>query len=122
MVWSDLNPLIKIESHYQAGKMTQFQRSQYIDNSWAILENLTYQYTGGNLTEENWEGTIYGEYRPVEKFSYNDKGNMISRESNEGPGGDKMECFYEAGKGNIQQIQKPGGGIKFYLGFPGPTK
>ena len=47
------------------------------DNSWEILEKLTYQYTGGNLIEENWEGTIYGEYRPFEKFTYEYEGNKV---------------------------------------------
>jgi len=207
VVWSELTPLVKIECSYQDGKMTQFQRSQFTSNSWEILEKLTYQYTGGNLTEENWEGTIYGEYRPFEKFTYeydgnkvtlsfnyyydqfhstwlemeketaiyegnllkkiivysnydssyvesyytdlqyngslltgaysyfsstnelmasytytyDAKGNMVSRESTDGPDGNKVECFYEPGKGNLRQLQKPGGGINFYLGFPYPS-
>jgi YD repeat-containing protein len=207
VVWSELTPLVKIECSYQDGKMTQFQRSQFTSNSWEILEKCNYQYTGGNLTEENLEGTIYEQYRPFEKFlyeyndnkvaqsicyyynqfdsswielekeeavyngnkitkvigygfqdstyveyyhtdlqydgslltsalvymsgtnelmnsytyTYDDHGNMVSRESTDGPAGDRIECFYEAGKGNLQQIQKPGGGIKFYMGFPLPN-
>jgi len=207
IVWSELTPLVKVECLFQAGKMTQYQRSQFTDNSWEIMEKYTYQNTGGNLTEEIWEGTIYGEYRPFEKFTYeyegikveqafnyyydpyhstwlkmgkdeaiydgnliskvkhysyadssyveyyytdlqydgslltgafthlastneltvsyiftyDEKGNMVSRESTDGPAGDRIECFYEAGKGNLRQIQKPGGGISFYLGFPYPA-
>jgi YD repeat-containing protein len=208
IVWSELTPLVKVECVFQDGKMTQSQRAQFTNNSWEIMEKYTYQYTGGNLTEEIWEGTIYGEYRPFEKFTYeyegnkvlqafnyyydqyhstwlkmgkdeafydgnliskvkhysyadssyveyyytdlqydgslltgsfeyvsstnelmvsntftyDEKGNMVSRESTDGPAGDRIECFYEEGKGNLHQIQKPGGGIKFYSGFPMPAK
>jgi YD repeat-containing protein len=204
IVWSELTPLVKVECSYQDGKMIQYQRSQFTSNSWEILEKYIYHYTGGNLTEENLEGTIYEQYRPFEKFlyeyndnkvaqsicyyynqfdsswielekeealytgekiskvirysyqdsiyveyyhadlqydgslltsaliyasptnelmnsytyTYDDHGNMVSRESTDGPDGDRIECFYEAGKGNLQEIQKPGGGIKFYMGFP----
>lgn len=111
---------IKEESIYTGNLITKIIQYAYSDSVYTEFTYIDLQYDGSLLTGYFFYFTNGNELELSYVFSYDDHGNMVIQESPERS--ERIEYVYEEGKGNFQQLSRPGGGISGNFVLPWPTK
>jgi hypothetical protein len=109
------------EAFYEGDKIIKIVRSAYDDSTYVEYYHIDLIYDGSLITGYNYYKAPDDELMVSYTFTYDEHGNLESRESVNGSDIMKTEYFYEPGIGNYEQFRRPGGGIDSHIAFPKPT-